>query len=158
MIVVYRYRVKSLTGLLNGQRRLTVAQRANKMRLVRSLHAKVANTRRDFLHKLSTRIVQEFDYIAVGNVRAAGLAKTSMAKSVFDASWSSFRNMLAYKFLARFDLRSGHRSPAEGISALSGGEDVKIRWCRDRPPGAVSPMKDAAVSAASDARILPYGK
>ncbi len=77
--------------------KLGKAQLANKKRLVKKIHAKIANSRSDFLHKLSTRIVREFDYIAVGNVNAAGLAKTRMAKSVLDASWSSFRNQLAYK-------------------------------------------------------------
>ena len=76
---------------------LATAQRAHKKRRVAAIHAKTPNRRNDFQHKLALRIVREFDYIAVGNVNAAGLAKTNMAKSVNDASWSSFRNKLAYK-------------------------------------------------------------
>jgi IS605 OrfB family transposase len=76
---------------------LALAQRANKKRRAKAIHAKIANRRSDFLHKLSDRIVRHFDYIAVGNVGAARLAKTSMAKSVLDSGWSTFRNQLAYK-------------------------------------------------------------
>lgn len=121
---------------------LARAQRAGRKRLARAIHRKVANQRKHFLHVASTNIVRSYDLIAVGNVNAAKLAKTRMAKSVLDASWSTLRNQLHYKAIRhgaayvevdeRYSSQVCHCCGALPLSRPKGIADLGVRsWTCD---------------------------
>lgn len=77
--------------------KLASAQRAGKKARVRAIHAKIANRRKDALHKFSRSLVERCNTIIVGDVSPQKLVRTRMAKSVLDAGWGQLKTMLAYK-------------------------------------------------------------
>jgi putative transposase len=64
---------------------------------VARLHQKIANQRKDFLHKLSADLVRRFDLISIEDLSIRGLARTKLSTSVLDAGWGMFRHFLTYK-------------------------------------------------------------
>ena len=66
------------------EQKLGIAQRAKDKKRVRALHTKIKNCRKDHLHKESSKLVKRHAMIVVGNLSAAKLVKTKMAKSVLD--------------------------------------------------------------------------
>ena len=90
---------QSFTGRLYraSEEKLAKAQRANKKRQVKAIHAKVKNQRKDGLHKFSAKLVKENAAIFVGDVSSKKLIKTTMAKSTHDAGWAMFKTMLEQK-------------------------------------------------------------
>lgn len=89
--------VPALQHYRKHERALATAQRAGNKLRTKAIHAKIANARRDQAHKATAKIARENSLIVVGNVNAAQLKQTRMAKSVSDAGWTMFRNQLCYK-------------------------------------------------------------
>ncbi|HQD24880.1 MAG TPA: IS200/IS605 family element RNA-guided endonuclease TnpB [Methanoculleus sp.] len=123
-----RYLKKSLQRLKVLQRRVSRKKKGSKnrqkaiQRLARC-HEKVANQRNDFLHKLSYRVVSENQAIAVESLNVSGMQKNhKLARSISDASWSTFFTMLEYKCrrYGKTLLKIGRFDPSSKICSKCG--------------------------------------
>ncbi|MGW4477450.1 RNA-guided endonuclease InsQ/TnpB family protein [Rhodococcus triatomae] len=88
--------------LRKAQQDLSRKERGSKNRArarikVAKAHAKVADTRRDWAHKQSTRIIRENQAVFVEDLCVSGLARTRLAKSVHDAGWGMFVRLVEEK-------------------------------------------------------------
>jgi putative transposase len=93
----------SLKKLAREQRRLSRKAKGSKNRQKQKIrvalaHEKIGNQRKDFLHKLSSKIIGENQAVAIEDLNVAGMATNrSLSRSISDASWSEFVRQLEYK-------------------------------------------------------------
>ncbi|WP_067479175.1 RNA-guided endonuclease InsQ/TnpB family protein [Nocardia amamiensis] len=98
-----RHEKRDRERLAKAQRALFRKQRGSQNRAkarlrVARIHARIADRRRDHLHKLSTRVVRENQVIAIEDLSVRNMVRNrSLARAISDASWSQLRSMLEYK-------------------------------------------------------------
>jgi putative transposase len=99
--------------------------RAKAVRKVARRHARTADARREFHHQLSTQIIRENQAVYVEDLAINGLARTRLAKSVHDAGWSAFVDMLEYKAAryGRYFGKIGRFEPTSQVCSTCGVKD-----------------------------------
>ncbi|BAY48703.1 transposase, IS605 OrfB family protein [Scytonema sp. HK-05] len=96
----------------------------NKYRkLVAKVHERVSNSRQDFLHKLSRKLVDESQIIVVENLHVKGMVRNrKLSKSISDVGWGMFINFLDYKLKWKEGQPSGFAVATTGRQLLQRGE------------------------------------
>lgn len=130
-----RHLNKSLGRLKVLQRRLSKKQKGSKNSIkakqkVALLSEKIANQRKDFLHKLSTRLVSENQAICLEDLNVSGMMKNhNLARHIQDCGWSEFVRQLEYKseWSGKHIFKIGRFQPSSKICSCGAiNHDLKL--------------------------------
>lgn len=94
------------------------------------LHEKVANQRKDFLHKTSSELIKNHDSIAVEDLAVSNMIKNhKLALSISDAGWGMFVTMLEYKaeWYGKNILRIGRFDPSSKTCSCCGAINKSLQ-------------------------------
>ena len=97
-------------------------------RKVARLREKVAFQREDFLHKLTTAFIRQYDVICIEDLNTKGMLKNhKLAKAISDVSWSSFVQKLTYKakWYGRTIVKTNRFFPSSQLCHVCGHHDGK---------------------------------
>jgi putative transposase len=98
-----KHLAKHEKNLKRKQKKLARKQKGSKSRnkyrkVVAKVYERVSNSRQDFLHKLSHKLVSDSQAVIVENLYVKGMVRNhKLASSISDCGWGTFTNFLAYK-------------------------------------------------------------
>ncbi len=100
-------------------------RRKSRLRIAK-LHEKISNQRKDFLHKLSRKLVSKFQLVAFEELNIKGMIKNKyLSRSISDASWAKLLQYILYK-AEEAGIRTEGVNPKNTSQKCSGcGEIVK---------------------------------
>jgi putative transposase len=85
--------------LARQQRKLARQQKGSRRQVkkknhIARIHQRVERQRKDFHYQTAHKLIKNFDLIAVEDLNIKGLARTRLSKSILDAAWGAFINIL----------------------------------------------------------------
>ena len=127
-------KLKKLHRLLSRKPKVSKNREKARLKLAKG-YEKVTNQRNDFLHKLSKRIVENYDTIVIEDLKVRNLLKNHyLAKSISSASWYKFTNMLEYKarFYGKTVIRVNQFFPSSQLCSNCSFKNEKVKDLRVR--------------------------
>ena len=81
-----------------AKKKLGSQNRLKAKRKVAKIHAKIADSRRDFTHKLTSQLIRENQVISMETLRVKNMVKNpKLAKAISDSNWGELARQLNYK-------------------------------------------------------------
>jgi putative transposase len=162
-------RLKALQKRVSRKKKGSRNRKKAAMKLAK-LHEKIYNQRHDFQHKLTSRLIDENQAIAIENLNVDGMLKNHcLAQSISDVSWSSFITKLKYKanWYGKTVLELGRFEPSSKLCNVCGYKNTELKlsdrnWicpsCQtkhDRDINAAINIKNIALNTPLEQRIEP---